>query len=114
MKLAIKSNVSWAKFPIFYPYPKTELGQRSIKESSYRSDYGQMHTAYMYKSPLKYSTKKEKNAQANLAVLTSIAVVFTRYKNLIAQRLIYLPHNIFFYPHLLFNKNVCFLGKRYT
>jgi radical SAM superfamily enzyme YgiQ (UPF0313 family) len=96
LELAIKSGVSWAEFPIFHPYPKTELGQRSIKEGSYRLDYSQMHTSYMYKSPLECFTKKERNAQANLAVLAGVAVVFPRYKKLITQRLIYLPHNIFF------------------
>jgi radical SAM superfamily enzyme YgiQ (UPF0313 family) len=96
LELAIKSGVSWAEFPIFHPYPKTELGQRSIEEGSYRLDYSQMHTSYMYKSPLECFTKKERNAQANLAVLAGVAVVFPRYKKLITQRLIYLPHNIFF------------------
>jgi len=94
--LAIKAKVTWAEFPIFYPYPKTELGQYAVEMGFYKPDYEKMHTSYEYRSLLSCFSKKEKIAQANLSVLGAVAVVFPRFRNLIVHHLIYIPHNILF------------------
>ena len=94
--LSIKSRVSWAEFPIFYPYPGTELGQWTIEKGFYNAEFEKMHTSYQYKSPLNCFNEKEKNAQMNLALLGSVAVVFPFLRNLIVKYGIYIRHNFFF------------------
>jgi radical SAM superfamily enzyme YgiQ (UPF0313 family) len=94
--LAIKSKVTWAEFPIFYPYPRTELGEYAIKMGLYTPEFERMHTSYMHSSPLNCFGNKEKNIQRNIAVLGSVAVVFPYLRNLIVRWLIHLPHNRFF------------------
>ena len=91
--LSIKAKATWAEFPIFFPYPGTELGDRVISMGMYPPDYARMHTAYMYRSPLSCFTKREKHAQMNLSVLGAVAVVFPRLRNLIVTRLIFMRHN---------------------
>ena len=91
--LAIKAKATWAEFPIFFPYPGTELGDRVIGMGMYTPDYEQLHTSYMYRSPLSCFTEREKNAQMNLSVLGAVAVVFPRLRNLIVNRLIFMRHN---------------------
>ena len=91
--LAIKAKVTWGEFPIFYPYPKTELGQKAIEMGFYEPNYQEMHTSYMFKSPLSCFTKREKNAHMNISVLGPVVVVFPRLRNLIVHYLIYIRHN---------------------
>ena len=94
--LAIKAKVTWAEFPIFFPYPKTELGQKAIDMGFYEPNYQEMHTSYMFKSPLSCFTEREKNAHMNISVLGPVAVVFPCLRNLIVHYLIYIRHNYFF------------------
>lgn len=94
--LAIRSGVTWAEFPIFYPYPGTELGDQVINMGYYTPDYEHMHTSYMHSSLLSCFNEKEKNAQKNLSVLGAVAVVFPKLRNLIVNFLIYFPHNKIF------------------
>ena len=91
--LAIKCKVSWIEFLIFHPYPGTELGQMAVNKGLYKSDYGRMHTSYMYRSPLNCFSEKEKNIQTNLSVLGAVAVIMPRLRNLIVRNLIYKKHN---------------------
>jgi radical SAM superfamily enzyme YgiQ (UPF0313 family) len=94
--LAIRAKVTWAEFLIFYPYPKTELGQRAVEMGLYKPDYEKMHTSYQYSSLLNCFTKKQKNVQMNLSVLGAVAIALPRFRNLIVRYLIYMPHNPFF------------------
>ncbi|MFA5163764.1 MAG: radical SAM protein [Patescibacteria group bacterium] len=91
--LAIKAKATWSEFPIFYPYPKTELGRYAIEKGFYKPVYKQMHTSYQYRSLLSCFSDREKNAQMNLSVLGAVAVVFPYFRSLIVRYLIYLPHN---------------------
>jgi radical SAM superfamily enzyme YgiQ (UPF0313 family) len=94
--LAIKAKVTWAEFLIFHPYPGTKLGQRTIEMGFYNPDYKEMHTSYMYKSPLNCFTDIEKNVHMNLSVLGAVVVVFPYLRSLIVRHLIYIRHNAFF------------------
>jgi len=96
VNLAIKAKATWAEFPIFQPYPGTELGRSVVSEGFYKPAYERMHTSYQYKSVLSCFTDKEKNIQMNLSVLGPVAVAFPVFKNLILRYLIYLRHNYFF------------------
>jgi len=94
--LSIKARATWAEFPIFFPYPGTELGDRAIDMGMYAPDYEELHTSYMFRSPLSCFSETEKNAQANLAALGAGAVVVPTLRNLIVKRLIFWRHNRFF------------------
>ena len=94
--LSIKCKINWAEFLIFYPYPKTELGERCNQLGMYTSDYDRMHTSYMHSSPLNCFTEEEKNVHRNLSVLGALAVVLPKFRNLIVNHLIFWRHNIFF------------------
>lgn len=93
LELAMKSKVTWAEFPIFYPYPGTELGQKTVELGAYSFDFEKMHTSYQHKSLLNCFSEKEKNAQMNLALLGPVALVFPRLKNLILKYLIFARNN---------------------
>lgn len=94
--LSIEAGATWGEFPIFFPYPGTELGDHVINIGMYTPDYEEMHTSYMYKSPLNCFTEEEKNAQMNLSALGAVAVVLPRLRDLVVNRLIYWPHNRIF------------------
>ncbi|MDD5130452.1 MAG: radical SAM protein [Candidatus Omnitrophica bacterium] len=93
LELSLKSKVTWAEFPIFHPYPGTELGQKSVDLGVYSFDFEKMHTSYQHESLLNCFTKKEKNAQMNLALLGPVVIVFPFLKNLVLKYLIFIKHN---------------------
>lgn len=112
--LSIKAKVTWIEFPIFYPYPGTELGKLTSEMGFYKPDYTQMHTSYQYRSLLNCFNEREKNAQMNLSVLGAVAVVLPRFRNLIVHYLIYIPHNILFTLAYYFTKMRTFRKKIYV
>lgn len=94
--LCLKSRVDWAEFPIFYPYPGTELGNKAIEMGLYTPDYETMHTSYMYRSPLSCFSEKEKNLQMNLAALAPVVAALPFLRNLVINHLLHRPHNRIF------------------
>lgn len=58
IELSIKCKVNWIECIIFHPYPKTELGEKCIKDGTYTPDYQRMHTSYMHTSPLNCFSQK--------------------------------------------------------
>ena len=96
LDLCLKSRVTWAEFPIFYPYPKTELGNQAINLGMYTPDYDKMHTSCLSVSPLNCFSDKEKNIQRNLGMLASVAVVLPWLRKPIVNHLIYWPPNRLF------------------
>lgn len=96
LELSIKSKVTWSEFPIFYPYPGTELGKKAVELGVYSFDFEKMHTSYQHKSLLNCFTEKEKNAQMNLALLGPVVIVFPWLKNLVLKYLIFVRHNFIF------------------
>lgn len=96
LDLCLKSGVTWAEFPIFYPYPGTELGDQAINLGMYTPDYNKMHTSCLSISPLNCFSDREKNIQRNLGILASVAVVLPWLRNLIINHFIYWPPNRLF------------------
>ncbi|MCX5701658.1 MAG: radical SAM protein [Candidatus Omnitrophica bacterium] len=113
VNLAIKAKADWAEFPIFHPYPGTELGQQSIALGFYKPDFEKMHTSYMYSSPLSCFIRKEKNIQMNLSVLGAVAIAFPGLKGLIVRFLIYMPHSPVFTLIYYLTKTHIFRKKIY-
>ncbi len=114
LDLCIKARVNWAEFPIFYPYPKTELGDQVINMGMYTPDYNKMHTSYQNTSMLNCFTQKQKKVQMNMGMLASVAVVFPRLRNLIVNHLIYWPPNILFTLAFWLAKNYTLRRHIYT
>jgi len=95
--LNIKAKVSYVEFPIFHPYPRTELGDYCIEEEIFQPEYSGLHMSYMNKSPLSCFTDKEKNIQRNLSTLGLIVVWLPFLRKIVLRWLIYLPYNRFFF-----------------
>ena len=95
--LNIKAKASFVEFPIFHPYPRTELGDYCIEQGIYQADYAGLHMSYMNKSPLSCFTEKEKNIQRNLSTLGLLVVWLPFLRNIVLKWLIYLPYNRFFF-----------------
>lgn len=107
--LNIKAKASFVEFPIFHPYPRTELGDYCIERGIYNPEYEQLHMSYMNKSPLSCFTEREKNIQRNLSTLGLVAVCLPFLRNIVLNYLIYLPYNRFFF--LLYYVSKVYLNK---
>jgi hypothetical protein len=107
--LNIRARVSYVEFPIFHPYPLTELGDYCIEKGIYQPDYSGLHMSYMNKSPLSCFSEKEKNVQRNLSTLGPIVVHFPFLRWVIVKWLIHIPYNKFFF--FLYYVNKGYLNK---
>jgi len=93
------------EFPIFQPYPKTELGDVCIKNGWFDGDMSKIVMyGTLYPSVLSCFTKKEKNIQMNISLLGQTAVEYPFFRGLIMNYLIYLPTNRLF-------KKICAIGR---
>ncbi len=102
LDLNLQCQVTFAEFPVFHPYPRTELGDRCVEEGWFDGGYEALHMSYQTASPLSCFTDEEKNMQVNLSELGLLAVWFPRLRNLIVNRLIRLPHNrLYFLAYFL-------------
>lgn len=109
IELNIKARASFVEFPIFHPYPHTELGDYSIDQGIYQSGYNELHMSYMNKSPLNCFTEEEKNIQRNLSALGLLIVWKPFLKKPILKWLIHLPYNRFYF--LLYYLTKIYLNK---
>lgn len=96
LDLDIKCKISFVEFPIFHPYPRTELGDFCIEKGVYKPQYETLHMFYMNKSPLSCFTEREKNIQRNFAQLAPSVVRFPFLRGIVLKYLIYLPNNRLF------------------
>ena len=102
LDLNLKCKVSYAEFPIFHPYPRTELGDFCIEKGIWEGNYAQLHMSYMNRSPLSCFTEKEKAVQKNLAELGLLVIWFPFLRNLVVKRLIYRPQTrLFLWAYVL-------------
>lgn len=114
LDLCLKAKVTWAEFPIFYPYPKTELGDQVINAGLYTPEYEKMHTSYQNASLLNCFTEQEKRAQMNLGILASVAVVLPWLRTPIVKWLIRWPPNRLFTLAYWVVKNYTLRSKIYV
>ena len=96
LDLSLKCRVDWAEFLIFHPFPRTELGDQVINQGMYTPDYHHMHTSYLYESPLRSFTARDKMIQRNLSVLGCVCVVLPWLRNLTVNHLLYWRPNKLF------------------
>ena len=97
LDLNLKARVSYAEFPIFHPYPRTELGDYCLKMGIFQPQYDGLHLSYMNKSPLSCFSEKEKNFQRNLSTLGLLVVWFPWLRGVVLRFLVHLPYNRFYF-----------------
>jgi radical SAM superfamily enzyme YgiQ (UPF0313 family) len=102
--LNIKSKVTFAEFPVLYPYPKTELGEYCREQGYFHGDCNQLHFSYQTRSPLSCFTEKEKDIQLRLSLLGTVVVWLPWLKGLVFHVLKYLPFNKLYFWAYLFTK----------
>lgn len=90
LELNIKCQPDYAWASIFQPYPKTELGERCLKEGIYTGDFSDLNSDFFDKSILNIENRNE---IANLQKLFAIAVKYPKlYYSGRIQKLIELPY----------------------
>lgn len=90
----IDLGVDYGEFPVFYPYPGTDLGDYAIQRGMFHGDFDRMAKFYMGRSPLSTFTEQEKNIHSNLALLGMVAIVKPKLWPII-KLLSRLPHTKF-------------------
>lgn len=91
LDLNIACKVGLGEFPLFFPYPKTELAAFAIKNGYFDGDFDRLHMSYQSNSPLSCFSPREKMLQRNLSLLSTVCLWRPSLRNLIVNRLIKLP-----------------------
>lgn len=100
--LSLRCRVSFGEFPIFHPYPKTELGNFCVEKGLFDANYDNLHMSYQNISPLNCFTERQKGIQKNISELGVLLIWFPFLRNFVLKYLIYLPHNrLFFYTYYI-------------
>ncbi|MBI5234583.1 MAG: B12-binding domain-containing radical SAM protein [Deltaproteobacteria bacterium] len=98
----IACNVTFGEFPLFFPYPRTELAQYAIDKGFFDGDFDRLHMSYQSESPLNCFTKKEKHMQTNLSLLSTICLRMPWLRNIAVNWLIKLPlTRLYFFAYYL-------------
>ncbi len=96
----IKAGVPVPEFPIFQPYPGTELGELCIREGWFDGDFDKLHMSYNFRSPLTCFSEGEKDVQRNIAYLgqvaNSAAAAWPSLTDFILRYLVHQPTNELF------------------
>jgi len=91
LDLNIRCRVTFGEFPLFFPYPKTELAEYAISRGDFNGDFDALHMSYQANSPLTCFTDEEKKLQRNLSLLATVCVWKPSLRNLVINGLIRLP-----------------------
>jgi len=91
LDLNLRCKVTLGEFPLFFPYPATELANYAIKRGDFDGDYDKLHMSYQSVSPLTCFTDREKLLQRNLSMLASVCLWKPSLRGLIVNHLIKLP-----------------------
>lgn len=91
LDMNLRCRVTFGEFPIFFPYPKTELADYAIKTGCFDGDFDKLHMSYQSRSPLSCFGEKEKLRQLNLSMLATVCLWRPSLRDFILKRLINLP-----------------------
>jgi radical SAM superfamily enzyme YgiQ (UPF0313 family) len=91
LDLNIACGVTFGEFPLFFPYPKTELAEYAIHHDYFDGDFDKLHMSYQSTSPLECFSEKEKLLQRNLSLLSTLCLFMPGTRNLVVNHLIKLP-----------------------
>ncbi len=104
LDINLESKVTFGEFPIFFPYPKTELGEYAVQKRYFDGDFDKLHMSYQSESPLSCFTKKEKLMQLNLSMLATVVLVFPWMRNITVKYLIKWPLTKLYFVLYYFTK----------
>ena len=93
LDLNLRCRVTFGEFPLFFPYPKTELANYAIKMGAFDGNFDKLHMSYQAGSPLTCFTDEEKHLQRNLSLLATVVLWKPSLRNLVVNHLIKLPMN---------------------
>jgi radical SAM superfamily enzyme YgiQ (UPF0313 family) len=91
LDMNLSCRVTFGEFPIFFPYPGTELARYAIEGGYFDGDFDRLHMSYQSSSPLGSFTDKERLMQRNLSLLATVCLFWPRLRNITVRRLIKLP-----------------------
>lgn len=91
MDMNLRCKVTFGEFPIFFPYPGTELARYAIEKGYFDGDFDRLHMSYQSSSPLGGFTDKEKLMQRNLSLLATVCLWMPSLRNITTRWLIKLP-----------------------
>lgn len=91
LDLNLRCKVTFGEFPLFFPYPETELAKYAMELKAFDGDYDKLHMSYQSLSPLSCFSEEEKKLQRNLSLLSTVCLWKPSLRNLIINRLIKLP-----------------------
>jgi hypothetical protein len=70
-------RASFGEFPMFFPYPGTDLCDYAINHGFFDGNFDRLHASYQTDSPLECFTAEEKHRQKNLALLGTAVLVLS-------------------------------------
>ncbi|MBI5561544.1 MAG: B12-binding domain-containing radical SAM protein [Deltaproteobacteria bacterium] len=91
LDLNLKCKVTFGEFPLFFPYPETELANYAIAQGAFDGNFDKLHMSYQSTSPLTCFTEKEKLLQRNLSLLSTVCLWAPWTRNVVVNGLIKLP-----------------------
>lgn len=91
LDLNLDCHVTFGEFPLFFPYPKTELAEYAMKHGYFDGDFDKLHMSYQSTSPLECFSEKEKLLQRNLSLLSTLCLYMPWLRNIVVNHLIKLP-----------------------
>jgi len=91
LDLNIACGVTFGEFPLFFPYPKTELAEYAINHDYFNGDFDSLHMSYQSTSPLNCFSEREKLLQRNLSLLSTLCLYMPGLRNIVVNHLIKLP-----------------------
>ncbi|MEE9614232.1 MAG: radical SAM protein [Thermodesulfobacteriota bacterium] len=91
LDMNLRCRVDLGEFPIFVPYPGTELARYAMDKGYFDGDFDSLHMSYQNTSPLSSFDEKEKLMQTNLSLLATVCLWMPWARDLIVNRLIKLP-----------------------
>ena len=102
LDLNIECGVTFGEFPLFFPYPRTELAAYAMEQGAFDGDFDSLHMSYQAGSPLKCFSKREKMRQKNLSLLSTVCLMIPALRPLVVNILIHLPlSGLYFYLYYI-------------
>lgn len=100
VELNLEVGADLALFPIFHPYPRTELAETARAMGLWDGDFSTYGISYMEPSPLNFPPMR-KRIQNNLALLGTVAAVFPKAWPVIKRLARMRENKLFFFLYYL-------------
>ena len=114
LDLNLESKVTFGECGVVYPYPGCELSDYVINNGWFKKEeFEKLHFSYNGESPLNCFTPKEKLMQKNLAMLSTVCLLFPWMRNFTVNYLIKWPLTRLYHLMFFFVKGYLIIFKIY-